>query len=103
MKSQLSMEVHNRTSKIDKLKKRYEIITLQMQAPEGETEYSQAHHVIKAAQDKENLQRHGDELHAKIQRAEQEVEGLRNTLNLVNSQNDNMRKQNRMVGEQDDD
>ena len=43
MKSQLSMEVHNRTSKIDKLKKRYEIITLQMQAPEGETEYSQVH------------------------------------------------------------
>merc|ERR1711970_1138097 len=103
IKSQLSMEVHNRMSKIDKLKKRYEIITLAMQTPEGEEEHSQAYHVIKAAQEKEQLQRHGDELHAKIQKAEREIEGLKNTLDLVNSGNEKLRKNNKLVGDQDED
>lgn len=40
-RSHLSMEVHQRTSKIEKLKKRYEIITLAMQTPDGEEEMSQ--------------------------------------------------------------
>ena len=97
------MQVHNRMSKIDKLKKRYEIITLAMQTPEGEEEHSQAYHVIKAAQEKEQLQRHGDELHAKIQKAEREIEGLKNTLDLVNSGNEKLRKNNKLVGDQDED
>ena len=41
------MEVHHRIAKIDKLKKRYEIITMSMVTPEGEEEHSQAYHVIK--------------------------------------------------------
>lgn len=76
------MEVHHRIAKIDKLKKRYEIITMSMVTPEGEEEHSQAYHVIKAAQEKEALQRQGDELHAKIQKAEMEIDGLENTLRL---------------------
>lgn len=103
IKSQLNMEVHNRVSKIDKLKKRYEIITLAMRAPEGEEEHSQAYHVIKAAQEKENLQRTGDELHAKIQKAEREIDGLKNTLDLVNSGNEKLRKNSKMLGDHDDD
>merc|ERR1712106_1251117 len=102
-RSPLSMEVHQRSSKIEKLKKRYEIITLAMQTPDGEPELSQAHHVIKAAQDKEALQRNGDELHAKIQKAEREIEGLRNTLVLVNSGNESLRKKNKLVQDQDED
>ena len=102
-RSHLSMEVHQRSSKIDKLKKRFEIITLAMQTPDGEPELSQAHHVIKAAQEKEALQRNGDELHAKIQKAEREIEGLRNTLVLVNSGNESLRKKNKLVADQDDD
>ena len=47
IKSQLSMEVHNRTDKIEKLIKRYEIITMSMATPEGEEDNSQAYHVIK--------------------------------------------------------
>ena len=123
------MEVHHRIAKIDKLKKRYEIITMSMVTPEGEEEHSQAYHVIKvwaqnfiikiykllfikiliifvikkmsqivAAQEKEALQRQGDELHAKIQKAEMEIDGLENTLRLINGGNDQLRRSLKKVG-----
>ena len=43
----VSSEVHEHISKIDKLRKRYEIITVAMAPPEGEEAHSQAYYVIK--------------------------------------------------------
>lgn len=43
-------------------------------------EHSQAYYVIKAAQEREELQRKGDELSAKIIRAEKELKSLQCTL-----------------------
>jgi chromosome segregation ATPase len=57
-----------------------------MKKEEGE-QLSQAHFVIKAAQEKEELQRQGDELDDKIRRAEKEIRALENTLGHLVSRN----------------
>uniref|UniRef100_A0A8D0KPV3 Coiled-coil domain-containing protein 39 n=1 Tax=Salvator merianae TaxID=96440 RepID=A0A8D0KPV3_SALMN len=88
----LSSEFHERLGKIEKLKSRFEIITIVMMPPEGEEEKTQTYYVIKAAQEKEDLQREGDALDAKIQQAEKECVALENTLHVLNSCNSNYRE-----------
>lgn len=88
----ISAEFHERLSKIDKLKNRYEILTVVMMPPEGEEEKTQAYYVIKAAQEKEELQKEGDSLDAKINKAEKEIYALENTLQVLNSCNNNYKQ-----------
>ncbi|XP_078482846.1 coiled-coil domain-containing protein 39-like [Ciona intestinalis] len=95
----VNAELHQRTEKIEKLRKRYEILMVSMAPPEGEEDKSQAYYVIKAAQEKEELQREGDELDARIRKAEKEIRALENTLRLMNSRNETYRKSFNKVSE----
>ncbi|KAJ3311127.1 Coiled-coil domain-containing protein 39 [Blyttiomyces sp. JEL0837] len=84
-------ELRDRIGKVEKLKRRYEILMTQFAPEEGEEEHSQAYYVIKAAQEREELQREGDELDAKIRKAEKEIKALENTLKLMNDRNEDYR------------
>ncbi|CAL8091540.1 unnamed protein product [Calicophoron daubneyi] len=84
---QLKLEVQARKARIDKLIRRYEILTSLMAPPEGEEKRSQAYYIIRAAQEKEELQRKGDQLDMETRRAEQELIALENTLAVMNGCN----------------
>ncbi|XP_041355046.1 coiled-coil domain-containing protein 39-like [Gigantopelta aegis] len=101
-RQQISAELHERISKIEKLRQRYEILMVSMAPPEGEEEKSQAYYVIKAAQEKEELQREGDELDAQIRKAEKEIRALENTLKLMNGRNELYRKSFNKITETSD-
>lgn len=87
-------ELRDRVSKVEKLKRRYEILVTQF-APSEEggdgEEHSQAYYVIKAAQRREELQREGDELDAAIRKCEKECRALENTLGIMNGRNEEFR------------
>ena len=84
-------ELRDRIGKVEKLRRRYEILMTQFAPEEGEEEHSQAYYVIKAAQEREELQREGDELDSKIRKAEKEIRALENTLKLMNDRNEDYR------------
>ncbi|KAF1489762.1 Coiled-coil domain-containing protein 39, partial [Megadyptes antipodes antipodes] len=97
-RQRISAEFQDRINKIDKLRCRYEILTVIMMPPEEE-EKAHTYYVIKAAQEKEALQREGDDLDAKICKAEKEIVALENTLRVLNNCNSNYRNSFKEVTE----
>merc|ERR1719229_747429 len=67
---------------------------------DGEEQMSQAHYMIKAAQEKEELQRQGDELDDKIRKAEKEIRSLENTLGHLVSRNQRYKENFQKANEQ---
>ena len=61
------------------MKLRYES-TVSKTKKTDDPEHSQAYYVLQAAQQKEEMQRAGDELDSKIRKAEREIRALENTL-----------------------
>jgi len=79
-KHKAAIELAERKQKIYTLKSKYENLVNKVKKEDGEEQMSQAHYMIKAAQEKEELQRKGDDLDDKIRRAEREIRSLENTL-----------------------
>jgi len=76
--------------KVEKLDNKYGIVCGKMGADgdgDGDGEHTQAYYVIKAAQEREELQRQGDELDQKIQKAEREIRALEKTLQHLFAKN----------------
>ena len=95
-RSSAAAELRDRIRKVENMKKRYEILIAQFNSvddEDGDEERSQAYYIIKASQRKEELQREGDELDAKIKVAEKEIKELENTLNFMSDRNEHLRVQ----------
>merc|ERR1719162_2854387 len=82
-----AIELAERKQKIYNLKMKYENVLNKVKKEAGEEQRSQAYYILKAAQDKEEMQRKGDELDDKIRRAEREIRALENTLGHLLTRN----------------
>ena len=91
----LALDFGDRTAKIALLKTRYEVLCARLRGGggggEGGEPVSQAFHLLKAAQRREELQREGDELEAACVTREKELSALRHTLAYLNARNDAFR------------
>ncbi len=95
----IAVELQDRMNKVKNLKIRYESLIDQNKVQfkdgggsEQTAEHSQAYYVIKAAQEKEELQRYGDELDGKINKCQKELQALKNTLEHLKKRNRNVRE-----------
>ncbi len=80
---------------VKNLRIKYESLVQKSKAGAGEVsgkeEHSQAYYVIKASQEREELQRKGDDLNAKILKSEKELQALDNTHQHLKNRNSNYR------------
>lgn len=86
----LARDLKERQIKVDKLQKKYDTIAGKLHRQDelaGGEEHSQAYYIIAAAQEREELQREGDELNREIRQCETEVAALNNTQAMLNGRN----------------
>ncbi|RKP02611.1 hypothetical protein CXG81DRAFT_24753 [Caulochytrium protostelioides] len=82
-----SAELRDRQGRVDRLRKRYEVLMSCWTGQVQGEEHSQAYYVIRAAQEKEELVKQGNELDAEIGKAERAVKAMQNTLGYMGEHN----------------
>lgn len=90
----VAVELQFRKTRVKNLRIKYEGLIQKNQSSTGDDapgDHSQAYYVIKAAQEKEELQRYGDELDGKLRKCEKEIKALSNTLDHLKMRNKNYR------------
>ncbi|KAI8473820.1 MAG: hypothetical protein J3K34DRAFT_166010 [Monoraphidium minutum] len=85
----VTLELRDREAKAEKLEAKFGALSSKNRAtdPEGGEPKSQAYYVIKAAQEREELQQQGDALDGAIAKAEREVAALEGTLVALQATN----------------
>ena len=86
-KHMVLVELSDRKCKVQNLKVKYENLCYKNRSIDDGEERTQAYYVIKAAQEREELQRYGDELDSKIKKAEREIACLSDTLDHLKGRN----------------
>ena len=89
-----AMELTQKLIRAKNLKLKYESLINKTSKSEegGEEKYSQAYYVIKTAQEKEELQRQGDEMAGKIAKCKKDLSSLKKTLEALQTRNDKLKK-----------
>jgi len=89
----VTMELRDREMKASTLNKKYDLLSDKMnqEMGEGGERKSPAYYVVLRAQEREELQKEGDELDVKIQKAEREIRALENTLSKLVAKNNKLR------------
>merc|ERR1719382_2056692 len=95
-----AIELAERKQKIYNLKSKYENVVSKVKKEDGEEQLSQAQYMLKAAQEREALQRQGDDLDDKIRRAEREIRSLENTLGHLVTRNQKYKENFQMANQQ---
>ena len=97
-----TLEMRERSMKVGVLQTKFEVLVNKVkrgaETDEDGGEHSQAYYVVKAAQEREDAQRRGDELDAAIRVSEKEIVALEATLRQLTAQNDSFRTANRPGG-----
>jgi len=92
---QVAMDLRERQIKLDRCKAKYDTLAGKLRGSLGNQdgeERTQAYYIIKAAQEREELQTKGDELNNTIRRAEKEILMLAKTLKSLNIRNQQLRE-----------
>ncbi|XP_059621128.1 coiled-coil domain-containing protein 39 [Phlebotomus argentipes] len=88
----LRAEVGDRSVKIETLKKRYQLIEDVLRRNEDGSAMTPIQIRIRAAQEKQILLKEGNELNAKVLKAEADIKAMENTVRLVNLANENYKR-----------